>query len=122
WRDIKLSKEDQYACMAHLGFVFHERPQEEKSDTGPKTQLARNLSDDVPTRFILREIEHFLERQKLFSSVVDQRAEAKRFLELMREEAGLIIEREFDGDGEKFYGFVHRSFQEYFAAADVYER
>ncbi len=107
WKDMKMGKEDQYACVAHLGFVLHERSQEQKSD-------------DVPTRFMLREIEHFLEN--LITEKAERRAEAKRFLDLIREEAGLIAERGADESSELLYGFVHRTFQEYFAAADVYER
>ena len=40
----------------------------------------------------------------------------------MQVEAGLIVERGTDEKGETLYGFVHRTFQEYFAAADVEER
>src|SRR6202030_2313319 len=48
--------------------------------------------------------------------------QASRFLELVKEEVGLIVERGTDENSESLYGFVHRTFQEYFAAADVYER
>src|SRR5690349_4931796 len=40
----------------------------------------------------------------------------------MRIETGLIVERGTDENEESIYGFVHRTFQEYFAAADVYRR
>jgi hypothetical protein len=40
----------------------------------------------------------------------------------VQEEAGLIVERGTDENGEALYSFVHRTFQEYFAAADIYER
>ena len=36
----------------------------------------------------------------------------------MQIEAGLIVERGTDETGEPLYGFVHRTFQEYFAAVD----
>ncbi len=124
WKDMKLGKEDQYACVAHLGFVLHERSQEKK---GKSTGSANNPSttsaaSDVPTRFMLKEIEHFLSGRRLLSETAEQRAEAKRFLDLMQIEAGLIVERGKGEDGEDLYGFVHRTFQEYFAATDVYER
>lgn len=114
WRDMKLGKEDQYACIAHLGYVLHQRSQE--------NEVSTVLANDVPTRFILREIQHFFERQQLFRSIHEQRTEATRFLELVQVEAGLIVERGTDEHNESLYGFVHRTFQEYFAAIDVHER
>jgi hypothetical protein len=124
WKDMKMIKEDQYACIAHLGFVLHERSQEKESDSAEReaSPFTEDIASDVSTRFILREIEHFLYSRKLIAEVAEQRAEAKRFLELMQVEAGLIVERGTDENGEALYGFVHRTFQEYFTAADVYER
>jgi hypothetical protein len=119
WQDLKLSKEDQYACVAHLGFVLHERAQEQTTDA-TRTQVSTDV--DVPTRFMLREIERFLQKQSFFTSKAEQNVQAKRFLDLIQEEAGLIVERGTDENGESLYGFVHRTFQEYFAAADIYER
>ena len=121
WNDMVLSKEDQYACTAHLGFVIHGRSQGSTTDITAE-KASGNLASDVTTRFMLREIEHFLEGQNFFPTVAERRAEAKRFLELIQIEAGLIVERGIDENGEALYGFVHRTFQEYFAAADVYER
>jgi len=126
-----LSKEDQYACIAHLGFVLHNRSQEREKDSTDRIavkagkgtrELPSAITTDVTARFILREIDHYFESQKLFSTSAQQHAEAERFLELMRVEAGIIVERGVDEDGEALYGFVHSTFQEYFAAADVYER
>jgi NACHT domain len=124
WKDMKIGKEDQYACVAHLGFVLHEGSQEkrEESTTSLQKSTATDGASDVPTRFMLKEIEHFLKDRRLLSEVAEQRAEAKRFLDLMQIEAGLIVERGKGENGEDLYGFVHRTFQEYFAAADVYER
>lgn len=126
-----LSKEDQYACIAHLGFVLHNRSQEREKDSTDKIAVKAKLgtrelvsanTTDVTARFILREIDRYFESQKLFSTSAQQHAEAERFLELMRVEAGIIVERGVDEGGEALYGFVHSTFQEYFAAADVYER
>ncbi len=127
WKDMKMGKEDQYACVAHLGFALHERSQESKEGILESTSIdltssVRDFANDVPTKFLLREIEHFLRSRKLISEVAEQRVEAERFLELMRVETGLIVERGKDESDEDLYGFVHRTFQEYFAAADVYER
>ena len=124
WQYLKLSKEDQYACLAHLGFVLHEREQE-KQENDIDLEDATSTSDfvnDVSSRFLLREIESFLQGQNLFPSKAEQNTQAKCFLNQIQEEAGLIVERGMDESGEVLYGFVHRVFQEYFAAADVYER
>ena len=125
WKDMKMGKENQIACIAHLGYVLHKRSQEkEVGNTGKlieDTELKEDVATDVPAKFMLREIERFLKNQKLLSGA-EQGAEAELFLELARAEAGLIVERGTDEEGEALYGFVHRTFQEYFAAVDVYER
>ncbi len=114
WKDMKMSQEDQYACVAHLGYVLHKRSQDDQR-TGAHT-------NDVSARFMLREIEHFLRSRGLIIEAADQHKEAKRFLDLVQVEAGIIIEHGKDEHGDDLYGFIHRTFQEYFAAADVYER
>jgi hypothetical protein len=127
WTDMKMSKEIQYACIAHLGFVLHERSQgkQEKKSGVDSVKASSPVEDftanDVPTRFMLREIKQFLESRDLFS-VAERHVEAERFLELIQTEAGLIVERGTDESGEPLYGFVHRTFQEYFAAAHMYEQ
>ena len=121
WIDMKIGKDDQFACVAHLGFKLHERSQEKKN-TQDNNDRQRDTATDVPARLMLREIESFLSSRKLIIEVAEQRKEAELFLELMQVEAGLIVERGTDENGENIYGFVHRTFQEYFAASDVYER
>lgn len=126
WKDVRMSKNDQRACLAHIGFVLHEKSQERENDETEAVegilQSTEDSATDVSASFIVREIVRFLENQNLNFSVDGQRAEAERFLELVKEEAGLIVERGIDEQGEPLYGFVHRTFQEYFAAVDVYER
>jgi NACHT domain len=119
WKDMKMVKEDQYACVAYLGFVLHERSQEETSGDNRK---AEDTTVDVSSRFLRKNVEDFLRKQKLIDGLAEQRAEATRFIALVQEEAGLIVERGTDENGEALYSFVHRTFQEYFAAADIYER
>jgi predicted NACHT family NTPase len=68
-----------------------------------------------------REIKRFLANQHLLAGA-EQNADAELFLELVRIEAGLIVARGTDETGETLYGFVHQTFQEYFAAVDVIER
>ena len=116
WRGMKMGKDDQFACVAHLVFQLHQHAQEQSDSS------AREAATDVPVRLMLREIEHFLNSRKLLTEVAEQRKEARQFLELMRVEAGLIVERGTDENGEGIYGFVHRTFQDYFAASDVYDR
>jgi hypothetical protein len=126
WRDLQLSKEDQYASVARLGFVLHERAQEQiEQDTFENNFFPDNRASkdvDVSSRFMLQQIEQFFEQQKLFATGSEEHKQAERFLALIQEEAGLIVERGTDEDGKSLYGFVHRTFQEYFAAADVYQR
>jgi hypothetical protein len=121
WKDMKMGKEDQTACIAHLGFVLHECSQENETGGMGEAQTTEDAATDVPARFLLRAIRSFLKSQELLSGA-ERNAEAERFLDLVKSEAGLIVERGTDEDGESLYGFVHRTFQEYFAAVDVYER
>jgi TIR domain/NACHT domain len=118
WKEMRMVKEDQYACLAHLGYVLHQRSQQDQEDS----KRDKDSAVDVPARFIQKEIEIFLASKRLITEVAEQRLEARRFLDLVRVEAGLIVERGTDENTEPLYGFVHRTFQEYFAAVDVYER
>jgi transcriptional regulator with XRE-family HTH domain len=119
WKDICMGRFDQFACVAFLGMVLHERTQDKLDN---KNQKSKENSTDVSGKFLQREIERFIKEQNLITEVTKQRREAERFLALMQEEAGLIVERGKGEDGEELYGFIHQTFQEYFAAMDVYER
>ncbi len=118
-----MTKDDQYACVAYLGYVLHEQSQEKYNEatTNNENSLEERISD-VPTPFLLKEIERFLEERKRITEVDERHAEAKRFLDLMQEEAGLIVVPGTDKRGDPLYSFVHRTFQEYFAAAYIYEQ
>jgi uncharacterized protein YerC/energy-coupling factor transporter ATP-binding protein EcfA2 len=124
WESMKMISEDQRECVAHLGFVLHKRSQEKESDSTKQEDASsiEEIASDVSTRFMRQEIERFLKSRMEIAEATERRAEAKRFLDLMQFETGLILERGTDETGESLYGFVHRTFQEYFAAADVYER
>jgi hypothetical protein len=121
WSNMKMGREDQFACVAHLGFQLHLRSQE-KNDAQDDRESTENTAIDVPAKVMRKEIERFLSKGKLITELAEQRKEAELFLRLMQEEAGLIVELGIDENGESVYGFVHRAFQEYFAAADIYER
>jgi predicted NACHT family NTPase len=47
----------------------------------------------------------------------DAKEEAKCFVSFIRERTGLLMEQ-----GVDFYGFVHKTFQEYLTAAEIYEQ
>lgn len=114
WQDMRLGKEDQYACVAHLGYTLHRRSQEEIS--------GQNVASDVPESFLLQEITQFIKGQHLVMSEAEQHREARLFLDLIKTEAGLLVERGMGEHREAVYGFIHRTFQEYFAATHFYNR
>ncbi len=119
WEDLKLSKEDQYVCVAFLGFVLHKRSQEEVLADNDEPA---GMTVDVPSRFLRTNVESFLKERDLIIGRAERNKVASRFIQLVQEEAGLIVERGTAENGEALYSFVHRTFQEYFAAADIYER
>ncbi|MBA2679377.1 MAG: hypothetical protein H0U76_13385, partial [Ktedonobacteraceae bacterium] len=121
WKDLKMGKEDQFACVAFLGFILHQRSQEEMA-ADSNDEDGEEETVDVSSRFLRTNVETFLRKQKLIAGGAELRAEAARFIALIQEEAGLIVERGTDENGEALYSFVHRTFQEYFAASDIYER
>jgi hypothetical protein len=114
WQGMRMGKEDQYACVAHLGFILHQRSQ--------KQEDTQDVANDVPASFMLKEIERFLDQQDLLLDEAEQHEEARSFLELMQREAGLIVECGTDENSNPLYRFVHRTFQEYFAAVYIYHQ
>ena len=116
WQDMQMTRDIQRASLAHLGFVLYERLQEREKD-GSGTFYG----DCLTLTQMQTEVENFLKSRQLFSPE-ERQIEAERFLELMRTETGLIVKRGRDEGGEALYGFIHRTFQEYFAALDIYFR
>ena len=114
WQGMRMGKEDQYACVAHLGFILHQhsRGQEDTQD----------VAHDVPVSLMLKEIERFLDQQDVLLDKAERHEEARLFLELMQREAGLIVVCGTDEHGHPLYRFVHRTFQEYFAAVSIYQQ
>jgi NACHT domain len=117
WQDMQMTRDVQRACLAHLGFVLYERFQEREKDAGS----GAFYGDCLTLTQMQTEVEFFLKSRQLFSPE-ERQLEAERFLELMRTETGLIVKRGRDEGGEDLYGFIHRTFQEYFAALDIYFR
>ncbi len=59
--------------------------------------------------------EQLIDRKKIDPDEAED--EAKHFLEYIRQTTGVLLER-----GTELYAFVHLTFQEYFAAYDIYRR
>jgi hypothetical protein len=116
WQDMQMTRDIQRATLAHLGFVLYERFQEREKDGNSEF-----YGDCLTLTQMQTEVESFLKSRQLFSPE-ERQLEAERFLELMRTETGLIVKRGRDDGGEALYGFIHRTFQEYFAALDIYFR
>ena len=122
WRDMKMNKDQQYACVAYLGFVLHERAQQVyKPETEQKPDQEEG-DNDVSQAFLLQTIENFLAERNMNTDSTERQNEARRFCDLMLEEAGLIVERGTGSNGEPLYGFIHRTFQEYFAAYWIFDQ
>lgn len=121
WKDLLLDQEDQYACTAHLGLVLHEQTQEQ---AGTLADSAQQITADVPATFLQNEVERFLSNQDSLAGATEEdlRTQAALFLELMEVETGLIVKRGTGEEDEPLYGFIHRTFQEYFAAVSVYDQ
>jgi len=125
WKDLKMGAKDQKDCLAHLGFVLHNHAQNQWEETEAADGQRRRKGDtavDVPTRFIEREMNNFLTSQDVPLRGIELHREVERFLELVKVEAGLLVERGKDEQGGPLYGFLHRTFQEYFAALDLDNR
>lgn len=112
WDDVQLGQEDQYACIAHLGLVLHEHMQEQIGTA------------DVPAEFLQIEVERFLSNQLSLADWTgeDLHTQAALFLDMMEVETGLIVQRGSGEGDQPQYGFIHRTFQEYFAAVAVYHQ
>ncbi len=125
WKDLKMGVKDQKDCLAQLGFVLHQHAQdqlEEPEATEIKRRRPAEMAVDVPAHFIQREMKRFLTGQGVPLPGTELNREVERFLELVKVEAGLLVERGKDERGEPLYGFLHRTFQEYFAALDLDNR
>ena len=79
WKDLKLSKDDQHKCLAHLGFVLHEQAQE-SSARNVDNSSGDATATDVPARFMRREIAEFLDNERLFPSRADGNKQAEFLL------------------------------------------
>jgi hypothetical protein len=121
WKDLQLDQEAQYACIAHLGLVLHEHTQEQ---TGTHTGSTQQITADVPVEFLQTEVERFLSTQDSLAgwAIEALHSHTALFLEMIEVETGLFVQRGVGEEDLPLYGFIHRTFQEYFAAVAVYRQ
>jgi len=122
WVDIKRGRRDrgtvtlsdrvQLLSLAYLGYALHSR---EQATLDPE-DTAGNVAQSV----IHRTITEYLEREGLLSRIAADR-EAEALLSLVRDEAGLLVLAGQGRRGDDRLKFVHRTFQEYFAASHLAE-
>ncbi len=117
WSGLRMGADDQKGCLAHLGFVLHQHAQ----GTTDRRPLRREAAVDVPAQFIKKQMRDYLLGQGV-PMAIELNAQVELFLDLVRVEAGLLVERGTGDSGEPLYGFIHRTFQEYFAAIDLDNR
>lgn len=56
------------------------------------------------------------------TSDMEAKRECREFIDFLREEAGFFYEKGEDEEGNRFYGFIHLTFQEYLAAIELVSR
>ena len=49
----------------------------------------------------------------------DAQRECREFINFLRQQAGFFYEKGVDDEGNRFYGFIHLTFEEYFAAIEL---
>ncbi len=49
----------------------------------------------------------------------DAKKECREFIDFLREQAGFFYEKGVDDEGNRFYGFIHLTFEEYLAAIEL---
>jgi HEAT repeat protein len=90
-----IGEEEQRRRLEHIAYWMH----------------SKNIGD-VERDELQRKLTRFLKPR-----YPDAADEASRFIDRLVERAGILVERSPDR-----FGFVHRTFQEYFAAMDIYNR
>lgn len=98
--ESSLDKDETQAVLEELALYFHEQREENRA---PRSDIL-----DVISAFLV-------ESQALSAEEANQKAQA--LLDLIREVAGLLIDR-----GNDEYGFFHLSFQEYLSARAITRR
>lgn len=125
-QDVVMSEREQYLCAGLLGYEIHQHAQRSEAETNTMATdtLTKFASNFVSEGFILDKIEHFPEGfpKKYGYLSISWPKQAEAFFELMQLDMGLIVKRGTGRQNEALYSFVHRTFQEYFAAVYVYER
>jgi hypothetical protein len=118
WKDLKMEQDDLYACIAYLGLILHGQLQvQNPRQSGGDEDIA-----EVAEVFILEKITHFIKDQSMIVGATEEECakEAYNFFELIKPEVGLIVESGTRQGDQSLYSFIHRTFQEYFAARMIY--
>ena len=99
--------EEMRRRLEHIGFWMYQLYEEGTAEAGRAVVAEREALERELTRFLR-------DRLPDRTRAAD---EARHFLDLVRSRAGLLMEQ-----GRGLYSFAHLTFQEYFAAMDVYYR
>lgn len=59
--------------------------------------------------------------KKIHTNTLDENAkrESREFINFLRQQAGFFYEKGVDDDGNRFYGFIHQTFEEYLSAIEL---
>jgi predicted Zn-dependent protease/energy-coupling factor transporter ATP-binding protein EcfA2 len=103
----EIGVEEMRRRLEHIGFWMYQLYEEGTAEAGRAAVVEREALE--------RELAHFL-RDRL-PDRTQAADEARHFLDRVQSRAGLLMEQ-----GRALYSFAHLTFQEYFAAMDVYYR
>lgn len=101
-KNYNIDKDSLIEILAPISFYVHEN-----YSTGliPEKDLKHKLSDEY------RKIHPYLNPK-------DEKRDINDIIDFLREDAGFLFEKGLDDNGESLFGFVHQTFQEYFAAIE----
>ena len=101
-KQYNIDRDSLIEILAPISFYIHEN-----YSTGliPEKELKLKLIDEY------RKIYPYLNPK-------DEKQDINDIINFLREDAGFLFEKGFNDNGESLFGFVHQTFQEYFAAIE----